>query len=429
VAGTQELPPIHPNRVMARAILTGLSTTVELMRIIKTQETQHQYELSKKKLKEVKKAYDASKKTRKPDFSPITKAEPSIRENFLAMLSEKASKFGNIEVVRVYDPRDTIRRLNQGYNRAGGVIRNFNACWYDFPNTEQFGYRKGKDGRKIRITGYFGPSTGKVQTKHCDNPSLDFGDVNREHLRLLNTWSFIYQVPLNDAHAYFRLFYLRVKPYMDYIYSERRSGLPGFEKGAWELLSNLKQEMGALYPVRNGEESFVTRRIVFPTSKYTVSFIKTSLKKSSNVTEEDKDWTLKLINEGIIRNRDVTRISQTVQQITRKRGSREHENFQKCFSGSRDINDIILSGDEMTDNPEFILVSELNLNTEFGKGRLDLGLFARVSSLDRRSTHHRPVMAIEIKTSSGSNYSIEEVEVETEVIDEKEWISHPETRR
>ena len=107
-------PPIHPNRVMARAILTGLSTTIELMRIIKTEATQHLYELSKNKLEKAKEAFDASVKVGKPDFSHITKAEPSIRENFLAMLSEKASKFGNIEVVRVYDPRDTIRRLNQG---------------------------------------------------------------------------------------------------------------------------------------------------------------------------------------------------------------------------------------------------------------------------------------------------------------------------
>jgi hypothetical protein len=297
VAGTQELPPIHPNRVMARAILTGLSTTIELMRIIKTEATQYLYELSKKKLDEAKKAYDASKKARKPDFSPITKAEPSIRENFLAMLSEKASRFGNVEVVRVYDPRDTIRRLNQGYNRAGGVLRNFNSCWYNFPNAEQFGIRKGKDGRKIRITGYTGPSTGNVQTKHCDNPSLDFGDVNREHLRLLNTWSFIYQVPLNDAHAYFRLFYLRVKPLMDYIYSERKSGLSGFEKGAWKLLSDFNQEMAALYPVRNGEESTVARRIVFPTTNYTISFIKDTAEKSSTITEKEKTWVLKLIKE------------------------------------------------------------------------------------------------------------------------------------
>jgi hypothetical protein len=60
VAGTQELPPIHPNQVMVRAILTGLSTAVELMRIIKTEATQHLYELSKKNLEEVKKVFDVS---------------------------------------------------------------------------------------------------------------------------------------------------------------------------------------------------------------------------------------------------------------------------------------------------------------------------------------------------------------------------------
>lgn len=154
MTGTQEFPPIHPNQVIARVILTSLSTTIELMRIIKTESTQHLYELSKKKLETAKKAFNASKKAGKLDYSFIAKAEPSIRENFLAMASEKASKFGNPEAVRVYDHIDTIRRLNQGYNRAGGVLRNFNACWYAFPNTEQFGYRKGKDGRKIRITGY-----------------------------------------------------------------------------------------------------------------------------------------------------------------------------------------------------------------------------------------------------------------------------------
>jgi hypothetical protein len=130
VAGTQELPPIHPNQVMKRAILTGLSTTIELMRIIKTKATQRLYELSKKKLVRAKKAYDASKKVGKPDFSFIIKAELGIRENLLAILSEKASKFGNIEVVEVYNPKDISRCLNQWWNRAGGVLRNFITCWY-----------------------------------------------------------------------------------------------------------------------------------------------------------------------------------------------------------------------------------------------------------------------------------------------------------
>ena len=90
MAGTQDLPPIHPNRVMESAILTGLSSTIELMRIIKTVATQHLHKMTKKKLEEANKAFYASIKAGKPDFSLITKAEPSIRENFLTMLSETA---------------------------------------------------------------------------------------------------------------------------------------------------------------------------------------------------------------------------------------------------------------------------------------------------------------------------------------------------
>jgi hypothetical protein len=99
VAGTQELSPIHPNIVIARAILTGLSTTVELMRIIYTEATQHLYELLKNKLEKAKEAFYASVKAGKSDFSHITNAEPRIRENFLAMLSEKASKFFGISLI------------------------------------------------------------------------------------------------------------------------------------------------------------------------------------------------------------------------------------------------------------------------------------------------------------------------------------------
>jgi hypothetical protein len=225
--------PEHPNRVIARAYLTGLSTTVQNLWSIKTIKTEHLYESSKKILESAKKRYLRSTRQGKPDFCPLTKAEHTIRSNALTMYWEKLAVFGNTEVHRVRNPNDTIGFANQILNRLGAVLRNLMVIWYTFPDPEELGTRAGSKGKQFRIMGYpktyLGP---EVSLIHSENPSWDFGDIYRNHLQLLGITCYIRDVPLDDISAYGHLFTLRIKPYLDYLYTEHRMGLQGFKRGA-----------------------------------------------------------------------------------------------------------------------------------------------------------------------------------------------------
>ena len=184
--------PIHPNKVIADAIMKGLSATLELQRNIRNKNTEHLYKSSRATWLGHQDAYRVTKKRGKSDFRYITSAEAQLRDNMWRMVVEVASGYGCTERVRVKHSGDTVGPLNQRFNTGGAELRDFMMKMYPFQDPQSYGERTRRAGtsrKKFRLAGYpescYGP---KVLLTHVDLAPLDFGDAIRSHLECLETF-------------------------------------------------------------------------------------------------------------------------------------------------------------------------------------------------------------------------------------------------
>jgi hypothetical protein len=213
---------MHPNRVLSQAIKRGFSTAVIMQGRIKNRTTRHLHESSKRIWKNATDRYQ-----RTSDFQHIQGAENNIRKNGLQMLFEKAAAYGNTEVQRVKSSDDTVGPLNQLFNIGGALLRDFALAMYPFPDTQELPSGK---------LGYTQSSHGPEVVPTHAIPELDFIDCVRQHVQVLCTQCYIFDVPNRDASRYTNLFLLRVRPYLDRIYSEGQYGLKDFRSGTMRVL-------------------------------------------------------------------------------------------------------------------------------------------------------------------------------------------------
>jgi hypothetical protein len=373
------------------------------------------------------------------------------------MFWEKLAVFGNTEVHRVRNPNDTIGFANQILNRLGAVLRNLMVIWYTFPDPVELGTRTGSKGKQFRIIGYsknyIGP---EVSLIHSENPSWDFGDVYRNHLQLLGITCYIYDVPLDDISAYGHLFSVRIKPYLDYLYTEYRMGIQGFKRGAQQELARIKREIKALYVGKNGLSPTVTKqsdfRKVEADSILFMEQIADALDSGIEhplLSELIRIASIKYHEDSryeqgcCLTENDVHFINEKIAKSIRILGSRVHESIRKALPTPRTLEQANWQGDDLANEDGFLLCSEMSVDTSLGKGRADLALLRRDVSRDARNIVWRPVMVIDIKTrtSSAWDFGAEWIESEsrhlynlhqrvvpkfhirTRYLDDKEWQS------
>ena len=233
--GRSRLPmPVHPERVISRAVKAGLSATIVLQRNISNKLTRKYYERSQERWSVRQRVYQTTKKQGSPDFSYISKAEASIRDDTRLMFYENAARYGFTSITRQKNSDDTVDPLNQRFNACGRVVRENSETLFPLPHPTDFGTYSRHDGRgtnKYRRAGYEGSSFGpKVILAHPDLPSLDFGDAIRSHNEYLATFCAIHNVSVSETVKYSHLFYLLVLPYLEYLYSEFKCGKANFQK-------------------------------------------------------------------------------------------------------------------------------------------------------------------------------------------------------
>ncbi|MDF1537289.1 MAG: hypothetical protein P1Q69_00065 [Candidatus Thorarchaeota archaeon] len=374
--------PRNPDYVLLR-VYRQLSSTVEMMRTLTREiaysDSKHLYGEAKTILEKAKDDVKKSKQKGKPDITPLIKTEHAIHDLFLALLSNIGYIHGIEEPKRISDHRDTIGTLNQGYNALGAIIRERFCPWYPFQDPESFGHKKGSDDRKIPLMGYQGRNTGIVRATHIYQVSMDFQDVIRDHERLLNLYLTTNQVPLKERRRFFTLFLLRMKPHIDYMFCERECGLPGFEKKARTILKELRDLSKALFIQRNGIEPTVTGRqgrpMTIPEAK---QFFKTIIRNSGKrIIELDEKGIKRCLEEGHFTDDDATHLHQHMERIGRIRGSQIHDRIKRKLAVPGRLRTAIFQGDELTDDPEWLVCSELPLATQYGKGKADLVVFKR----------------------------------------------------
>ncbi|MHA1925192.1 MAG: hypothetical protein ACW974_04705, partial [Candidatus Thorarchaeota archaeon] len=436
--------PVHPNRVLSQAIKKGLSTAVTIQGRIKNKTTRHLHESSKKIWKTATKRYRESQR----EFQYIIDAENNIRKNGLQMLFEKAAAYGNIEVSRVKSLDDTIGPLNQRFNIGGAALRDFALAMYPFPEPEvlpsgRLGYPKSSHGPEVIPI-------------HAI-PELDFIDCVRQHVQVLCTHCYIFDVPNRDTGRYTNLFLLRVRPYLDWIYSEGKYGLKDFRTGTLRVLREVKNEIARIHSVRSETRETVTSRMEFEPPIFTIDFFRKQVEEAKSagvapiITSEIErlldggslDWDENDDPLPCLTERDVGYIWSLASKRARKRGSQVHRQLLTQFPSFWDIKRAILNDGDVDSEDGYILCSETDIDTEAGTGRADILLLRREATLTGLRAVWRPVLLLDLKSRLGFHWSLSHSErssesrkkhgllqrvvpdfaIQTRPLDEMEWSS------
>ncbi|MHA1883318.1 MAG: hypothetical protein ACTSUO_09780 [Candidatus Thorarchaeota archaeon] len=416
--------PIHPERVISIAMNAGLSSTVRLQRAIKNRRTRKHFENSDERWKIARQVYLTTKKDGDPDYSYILKAEPKIRDNMLKMLYEKAAEFGHDEVRRQKNSDDTVGPLNQRFNACGAALREFSECNFPFPDAEVFGTRTQKSGlkkREFRIAGYNGTTFGpRVTLVHPDLPSLDFGDAVRSHNEVTAIECAICDVPVKETTRYSNLFLLLARPYLENIYSEYKCGRSGFRSGvsaALRHVKNLITESG--YQPTMYLDKSVTGVLEYESGKTSMEFFDTQLDEANEfygnhpVLQELKRLKIKGFErspgaiEPCLTESDVIYIRQKAIRRGRLKGSIMHRRIGHLFPSPWSLQDVIYNEHKYTGSSDYVIVSELPVQTNLGKGKVDITLFERMITKDGKRALHRPAFTCEIKTRMGHEWNLD----------------------
>jgi hypothetical protein len=408
--------PLHPNRVLAQAVKKGLSAAVVIQGRIKSKTTRHLHESSQEIWRKAKRKYRWSKEQKDPDFQYIMEAENNIRKNGMQILFEKAAAYGNTEIHRVRSSDDSVGPLNQRFNTGGASLREFVMTMYPFPDMKGLGPRADENGIvQMEREGYSQSSSGPEIIPTHAIPELDFIDSCRQHIQVLNTQCFIFNLSNKDTGRYANLFLLRSRPFLDCIYSEKKCGQLGFQAGTLLLLRQIKDEIAALHDTRTGDKYTVTSKWQTLEPKFETDFFEMQLKeaKAFGVAIEATNELGRILEEGSIdkdendkplpclTGKDVKQIWMRCLEKSRRKGSQVHRHLLGQFHSFWDIRRAILTEEPADSDDGYLLCAEIPLETDSGVGRADLVLLHRETTPNGLRVFWRPVLVLELKTRLG----------------------------
>ncbi len=363
------------------------------------------------------------------DFSAVQRAEPNMRGQFLKMLWVSTKRFGNRESKRVYSwLKGTVGPLNALLNYAGARLRDLAMTRYPFPEPKTLYVRKYADGsmkvltkaqnehlkddgavKTYKRTGY--PKWGKsplILLAHPTLPEMDFVDMIRAHLVELCRQLFIHNVPRSEAHRYIRLLIHRLRPFLDWIYSDGEHGRPNFNRESDRELRQIVIEIRSLYARRTGKRKSVTRTLDENSDVASLDNFQKKLKRQRNATDDEKEREvysiiLDHIDQDMIVQRDLDKLVEQVLDLSSREGNEWHRILLSDLHHPRSLKQVVYAGDTMLDEPSSVLVvGELPVSKR--KGQIDLVVFLRREIQGR--IIHTPVMILEVKTKTTFDYNL-----------------------
>ncbi len=402
--------------------------------MVENRVTNHIYESSKRIWRTAKARYQQSLRDGKPDFSHITEAENNIRKNSQQILFEKAAVYGNVEVQRAKSRDDTVGPMNQLHNIGGAAMREFVIANYPQPDLQQVLSEDG-EVRFVYPASSFGP---EIEPIHVTLPEMDFIDSCREHIQVLDTHSFIYDVENRNASRYCNLFLLKARPYLDYIYSEHIYGKAGFREGTLRTLKELKERIARTHSIRIGKTSTVTTHRKTHHPKFDVGFFQEQINDaiSARVSSIAIDEIQRVLDGGSITEtvlvtdsegniegeepapcltkNDVEFLWKSASALARKRGTQVHRLICSQFPSFWSIKRAILNDEPTIHNDGYLMTAEIPVDTERGKGRVDLVLLRREATADGLRILWRPIFLLEIKSKLGFYWELDDILKESE---------------
>ncbi|TFH06245.1 MAG: hypothetical protein E4H14_11220, partial [Candidatus Thorarchaeota archaeon] len=301
---------------------------------------------------------------------------------------------------------------------------------FPFPEPEKFQLRKYSDGTKVAVqkkdvprhihdsaeetywkAGYKGNRKyPTVMLAHPSRPGLDFVDMIRAHGVELVRQCFIHNVPRTEAHRYIRLLIYRLTPFLDYVYTDGKSGRNYFEPDADKELKILVQEIRSLYSGRVGRRESITRELDTDIPEPTVDILWNKVSELIAQTQDKKDRKklsviLDHIDQGRIVDRDIEKLFEQILAITQKEGNDWHRILLSDLYHPKSLRSVVFAGDRMLDTPSSVLiVGELPVKGLGERGQLDLTVFIRRNI--KGLIIWTPVMIIEVKSKTSFDFNL-----------------------
>ncbi len=425
---------MHPNAILTTSIYTGLAALVRLARKRVDKKTRKYLESILKHWNEARTEQQERRESAgrsRRDFSPIKNAEANLRKLFLKILWHSTRHFGNKEFKRVYSWKEgTVGPLNALLNYFGARLRDLAMTRYPFPEPEKFQIRKYPDGTKLTIqkkyvskylhdeaeetywkAGYKGNRKfPTVLLTHPSLPRLDFVDMIRAHGVELVRQCFIHNVPRSDAHRYIRRLIHRLVPFLDYVYTEGKSGRNYFEPEADKELRKLVLEIRSLFSGRVGRKQSITKGLNFDIPEPSVDILWAKVIELIDETQDEEtrerySKILDHIDQGRIVDRDIEKLFEQVLALAQKEGNDWHRILLSDLHHPKSVKSVIFAGDKMLDRQSSVLiVGELPVTGHEGKGSIDLAVFIRRNF--KGLVFWVPVMIIEIKSKTSFDFNL-----------------------
>ncbi|MGV9102618.1 MAG: hypothetical protein ACOC38_00610 [Promethearchaeia archaeon] len=438
---------MHVNRVLADAIYAGLVALLRLIEKRSSNQTEEFYLSIHRIWNDARRKMEMLNGIRPWDFRPIRKAERNIRKQFLGFLWESTKRYGNTETKRVTSWRKgTVGPLNGLLNYAGARLRDLGATRYPFPDPDHFQILESLDGSlsvisktvyqdvklkdlrerdnlslqaKARLkgidkrkwqAGYKHTSKGPLLLlAHPSLPELDFLDMIRAHVVELCRQCFIYSVPRNHAQRFIRLLIHRLRPFLDWIYTQGKTGRPHFNPEADRVLRDIVLELRALYGKRHGRQKRATEETEQESSHHNVEWFRNQVSELvKSTTRSEARATRKKLRHAArttLADRDVEKLFERIESANKEQGTNWHEMLLSGLPHPKSLKSVIYAGDTMLEEPSSVLVvGELPLDTPKGKGKADVVVFVRREGTGRGIW--APVMILEVKTKTAFDYNL-----------------------
>ncbi|MGY5854082.1 MAG: hypothetical protein RTU92_10980 [Candidatus Thorarchaeota archaeon] len=267
--------------IISNAIYMGLVALVRISRNRTSEKTRRYFRSIEKIWTSAWNKFEEMQSNFLWDFSPIQNAEPNMRGQLFKFVWSSTKRYGNRETKRVYNwLGGTVGPLNALLNYSGARLRELAMIYFPFPRPKTFQVRVYPDGskkiltkREVELIGsdnavkvywrYGYERRGKnprVLLAHPTLPGLDFVDMIRAHCVELCRQCFIYDVPMTEAHRYTRLLIHRLRPFLDWVYTDGKEGRRHFNPDADKELRKIVLEIRSLYKKRSRTRKRASKR-------------------------------------------------------------------------------------------------------------------------------------------------------------------------
>jgi len=438
-------PPRKPGRVLTRGLILGLSATLALARERVTDKTYPLYgggnggKGMRKIWDDAKKEYYKTVRKKSPKATVLQGVENNIRRNFQKIMLKTSVRYGNTEVKRKRRGENK-KYLNQLWDYSGSRLRDVAMERYPFPDVRRIVNRDG-----AMIFGYLGSSRDPEYIPTHSMPELDFADMIRSHLIELCRQCLKYGLPQRAAKRYIDELIDRLTPFLDYVYTDRRSGRAHFTPNAAKELREIVLRIRTQFGKRNGRYSEMIpisgdecvddddELIHFdvpaidenktddegPVPDYEFEDYNDLILRIVNKcqTELLPDWKIhvefikNLVENGTLTHRDAKHILQLAVEESRRIGVAFHDFISHAYSTRAPFTMYgpIRYGDTMApDKSGLLLIAEVPVAD--GTGRVDLVLFRRKTLPHADDSPDtvvwEPCMVVEIKTKSSFNLDL-----------------------